>query len=348
MSDVMQPQGQAPAQPNAEVKKEQTAQPSNQQSTSAPNSAGAKASPASSAIDEVMKTLPGQQAAESEELEDDGSDLGEEEVKKAEKAIQKLKKKLKVGGKEIEVDEDELVKRAQMGYSAQEKWEEAAKMRKQMEGFIGLLQKDPAAALEKMGFDVDALAEARIQQRIEEMKKTPEQLELERLRREHESILAERQREREELQTREIQRMQDEFAVKIESEIDSALNSPEFGLPKSPFFIKRIADVLIYDIQKNGKQTLSARQAAEVVRDEAKNELQQLYSLTPDEVFEQLVGKDRLNKYRRSKIKKKPTQAPPAPLAEVKATGAKELNTREEKPAKKILARDFFKNLGSK
>jgi hypothetical protein len=240
-----------------------------------------------------------------------------------------------------------LLKRAQMGFAADEKWQEAAKMRKQVEGMLSMLQKDPAAFLEKAGFDVDALAEQRIQQRIEEMKKSPEQLEMERLRREHEALLSERELERKTAHERDVQRMQQEFAVQVESEIMQAFDSPEFGLPKSPYFIKRIADVLIYDIKKNKKQTITAAKAAEIVRDEVKTEWQQIYTTSPDELFEQMIGKDRLNKYRRSKIKKPATT--PTTLADVKQTGTSEMRqSTPERPKERLRSKDFFKKLGSK
>lgn len=312
--------------------------------TPSADGAGHKQTSASKAIDEVMATVKGAKPDVVDDVEDDAADIIED-PKKAEVA---RKHKLNVKGKDVEVDDKELLKRAQMGFAAEEKWQEASKMRKQVEGFIQLLQKDPGQALEKLGFDVDKLAEARIQQRIEEMKKSPEQLELEKIKREHESLLAERERERQEGHQREMQRMQNDYAVQVENEIMQALDNPDFGLPKSPYFIKRIADVLIYDINKNGKQTLSASKAAEIVRDEVKSEWQEVYQLSPDEVFEQMIGKDRLNKYRRSKIKKQATSKPTS-VNDVRPTGTTEIQkVTDQKAADRVRAKDFFKNLGSK
>jgi hypothetical protein len=349
MSDVVQgtPAPAAPASPQAADPKKLDQKAPEASAQGSTQASGQKHSAASKAIDEVMSTVKGgkqEASAPVDDVDDDGADLPPE--KKQPEGPRKHK--LTVKGKELEVDEKELLKRAQMGFSAEEKWQEAAKMRKQVEGFINLLQKDPNQALEKLGFDVDQLAEARIQQRIEEMKKTPEQLELERLRREHESILQERERERQELHQKEMMRMQNDYAVQVESEIMQAIDDPQFGLPKSPYFIKRIADVLIYDIKRNGKQTISASKAAEIVRDEVKSEWQEVYQLTPDEVFEQMVGKDRLNKYRRSKIKRQATKQT-APLADVRQTGQAEMaKTTEQKAQEKMLAKQFFKQLGSK
>lgn len=310
-------------------------------SPTAPTSANPSASPVQRATDEIMASLP----KDTPEVEDTGEDLPPEEPAKM-TAAEKKAWKLKVAGKDVEVDETELLKRAQMGYSADEKWQEAAKMRKQLENFVGLLQQDPEAALEKMGFNVDELAEKRIQRRIEEMKKSPEQLEKERIEKELQDLKSEREREKEEARQREIKQLQDKYAVELENEINGALDSNELGLPKSPYIVKRMADVMIYAIQ-NKVPNFTAKQALEIVQKEVLDELNQMYAVAPDEVFEKLVGKDRLNKYRRSKIKKAPKTATPS---DIRPTGTKELQqTREDnKPKQKIKLNDFLKNLGSK
>lgn len=309
----------------------------------APVPAGNQASNGDSvqkASEEILNTLPQEQSDEVE-----GEDSVEELPVEVVKEIAKLKKKLKVGGKEIEVDEDELVKRAQMGYSAEEKWQEAAQMRKQMENFVSLLQQDPGAALEKMGFNVDELAERRIQQRIEEMKKSPEQIEREKIEKELKALKEERQKEKDEAQSREIKQLQEKYAVELETEINSALDSNELGLPKSPYIIKRMADVMIYAM-KNKVPNFTAKKALEVVQSEVLEELNNMYSASPDEVFEKLVGKDRLTKYRRGKVKK----AKPVTSSDVKSTGSRELQQAKEDntPKQKIKMKDFLKGLGSK
>src|SRR5271165_1509102 len=205
-------------------------------STPAAPAAPAAGNPAQSATQDVIKTLPTDQKppveAKTDEVADDGSDLPPEEQaankKKAAEAAAKKAYKLKVGGKDLEVDEAELMKRAQMGYSADQKWQEAAQMRKQMESFIHLLQNDPGKALAQMGHDVDKLAEDRIKARIEEMQKSPEQVEREKAQRELAELKAEREREKTEAQEREKSRVQDQFAIEIENDISSALDSNEF------------------------------------------------------------------------------------------------------------------------
>lgn len=285
-------------------------------------------------------------AADDSEDIDDALDESEEKALSAkdEKEAKRLWK-LKVQGKDLDVDEEELVKRAQMGYSADQKWQEAAQIKRQVEGFLGLLQQDPVEALSKIGINVDDLAEKHIQRRIEEMQKTPEQLEREKLEKEVRRLQkAAEDRETQEKQL-EQQRMQEKFAVEFENDIMSALDDPKSGLPKSPYFIKRIADTMIFAM-KNGVKNIKAADAITMIKDEARRELQDMYAQSPDELFEELIGKDRLTKYRKGKVKK----SRPVPTADVKATGQSELKSQspkqEDKPRMK--QRDFFKNLGSK
>ena len=327
--------------------------------TPAPAATGTSA-PTQSAAQEVLNTLPADQKPANEVVEDTGEDLSLEEEtaaskkeKKAAEVAAKKAYKLKVGGKDLEVDESELLKRAQMGYSADQKWQEAAQMRKQMDAFIHLLQTDPARALAQMGHDVDKLAEDRIRARIEEMQKSPEQLEREKAQRELAELKAERERERIEAQEREKSRLQEQFAIEIENDISSALDNNEYGFPKTPYVVKRIADTMIMFLQEGIKtnnerlKKVTAKDVLPIVRDELLAEQREMYSMTPDEIFEQLIGKDRLNKYRKNKIKK--TAPKPTSISDVKPTGTTQLKQhQEEQPKTKIKSKDFFKNLGSK
>lgn len=327
--------------------------------TAAP-AAPAPAASAASATQEVMNTLPKDQQApvESkgvEDVEDTGEDLPPDEVaknKKTAEAAAKKAYKLKVGGKDVEVDESELLKRAQMGYSADQKWQEAAQMRKQMDAFIHLLQTDPARALEQMGHNVDKFSEERLRARIEEMQKSPEQIEREKAQKELAALKAEREREKSEAGEREKQRVQEQFAIEIENDISSALDSNDFGFPKTPYVVKRIADTMIMflseGIRTNNEKLkkVTAKDVLPIVHEELMNEQREMYAMSSDEAFERLVGKDRLNKYRRNKIKK---TTKPTSVNDVKPTGQRELaKTQEEKPKEKIKSKDFFKTLGSR
>jgi Holliday junction resolvasome RuvABC DNA-binding subunit len=276
---------------------------------------------------------------------DDADDADDSEAEtKAEKEARKWK--LKVGGKEIEIsDEQELIKRAQMGYSAEQKWKEASEVKKQMEGFIKTLQENPTYALQQMGFDVDEIAKAHLEARIQEMQKSPEQLEREKLQKELEEIRREREKEKEESRSREIQQLQEKYAVEVETQISDALDNMK-SLPKSPYTVKRIADAMILAFQK-GKYDVTANDVLPIVERQIKEELQDMFGVMPEELIEAVVGKENFNRVRKKRVGQ---AKKPQTKQSVQSTGQTEINKVNEaqsKPKEKISSKEFFKRLGS-
>ena len=94
----------------------------------------------------------------------------------AEKAVAALKK-LKVKGKEIEVDDAQYHSYAQKGAAATQTWEEAAKMRKEAEGFVHLLKTDPLKILKdpNLGLDFRKIAEDYLWEQLQDEQMSPEQ-----------------------------------------------------------------------------------------------------------------------------------------------------------------------------
>lgn len=275
-----------------------------------------------------------------EEIIDDGADLEtpEEQLKSW---------KLKVDGQEIEIsDEEELIKRAQMGFAADKKWQEAAETKKQVMIFLDALQNDPVAAISKMGLDMDDIAEAHIKRRIEEMEKSPEQLEQEKIRQELEQLRSEKEKQEEEVRQSEIRRIQNEYAVQIENEISEVLDTNQ-NLPKSPYVVKRVADVLIAEY-KRGNTNIQVKDVVPFVEKQIMSEFSKMFGSMPENMFEKVVGKDILNKYRKSKVKSTQS-APKSTVNGIKSTGESErLAKTSSRQESKISSRDFFKKLGTK
>jgi len=272
----------------------------------------------------------------------------EEKAEEVADAVEEAVKKwtLKVGGKDVEIDsEEELVRRAQMGYSADEKWQEAAKIKKEMEAFVQALQSDPASALEKMGFDVDDMSEKHIQRRIEQMQKSPEQVERETLQKEIEDLRNERKKEQEDARSSEMTRMQEQYAMQIEKDISDALDSTQ-TLPKSPYVVKRIADGLLLAMN-NGYTDITVKDILPIIENDIKTEIKDMFASMPEELVEAVVGKDVLNRVRKKRVSKakKATVKP-----KIQATGEAEIKAAQDKNSKdkeKVSSRDFFRNLGS-
>jgi len=87
------------------------------------------------------------------------------------------KYKLKVDGREEELDEESVSKLAQMGRASSKRFQEAAQSRKQSEDFIKMLKEDPASVLTNpaIGIDLRKFAEDYLMKQYEQEKMTPEQ-----------------------------------------------------------------------------------------------------------------------------------------------------------------------------
>lgn len=310
--------------------------------TASPTASAPTAKPTenlSAAEKEVLATTTATESDESESTEE--STTAEE--KKAE--VAKKAWKLKVGGKDVTIDdEEELVRRAQMGFSADQKWQEAASLKKEIEQFVGLLQKDPYDALSALGLDVDKFAEEHINKRIEEMQKSPEQLASEKLQKELEKLKKEKEEMEESGRQAEMGRLQEQYAVQIENDISEVLkDSPD--LPKTPYVVKRLADYMIMAV-KAGKPDIKVSEVWPAVKKQMKKELKEMFATMPEDVVEAVIGKDVFEKVRKKRIKSLKTA--PETANTVKSTGAAETKAAESKSKDKVSARDFFKNLGSR
>jgi len=273
-------------------------------------------------------------------------DATDEEVAEAQQEIAK-RLQMKINGKEEEFDlsNDEHIERlrdmAQKGEGADQKFQEAAKMRKQMEQFAKLMQDDPIAALQRLGHDPDAIAEMHMQKRLEEMQKSPEQIEREKLQKELEDIKKEKERLENERLEAEKKVAQEAYSRKLDTEITDALSNSE--LPKSPYVVKRLAEYMMLGLKKNPK--FEVKDAVPLVEKQIKREIQEMFEAMPEEIVEKVLGQNVSNKLRKrrlSKMKKAPETA-----AQVKQTGKAEIKKTEAVQEKKpISAKDFFNDFG--
>lgn len=273
----------------------------------------------------------------------------EEEVAEAKQELAR-RLSLKINGQEKEFDlssDDDLeqIKQmAQKGEGADQKFQEAAKIQKQMNAFLELMQQDPIRALQELGHDPDKIAETHMQRRIEEMQKSPEQLELEKLRKQIEDEKKARETLEEEKFRAEQERIQEEYSRKLDVEITDALESSE--LPKSAYVVKRLAENLMIGLEKNPDITVA--DVLPIVEKQIKGEIQQMFGAMPEEVVEKILGEDTSNRLRKRRLNK--MKKPPQTASQVKSTGNAEIKkaqaeaARNEKPKS---AKDFFKDIGS-
>lgn len=290
-------------------------------------------------------------------LEDDlGDDTAEivaaEEAGKItpkEAAVLKKKLKLKVDGVESEEeidfnDEESLRKHLQKSKAFDKRMQEFSGYKSQMDQILEMLDKDPEALLEKMGKNVDELAEKRLTRRVEELKKSPEQLDREKMEKELKDLKEERKKIQEEKDLAEMETMRNQHASEIERDIKAALDDAQTVLPKRDKIVLSRIGQAMFLAMKNGFPEVKAKDVIPFVEKQYKQELSEFFSALPEDTIEAIIGKEPLNRWRKSLISKSKAAAVPA-KTKIEDSGTHR-ETEEESKSKKLNYRDFFKMNG--
>lgn len=277
--------------------------------------------------------------------------INDPSLSKKEKESLKKKFNLKIDGEEFEEEidlgnEEELKKRFQLAKVAQKRMQETSQYKKAIEQFEQLVKTNPDEALAMLGFDPLKYSEERIQREIEERKKSPEQVEKERIQKELEKYKKEMENIQKQQAEAEISALQEKYHRQIEDEIVSAIDSSP-DLPRTPYFVKRVATVMI-DFIKRGRNDVTAAQVVPLVKKQIKEELSQMYDAAPEDLLENMIGKHNFDRLRKSRLKKVKEAQKIQTAKSIKATGNNvraEADAAKENNASKISTRDFFKNL---
>lgn len=218
------------------------------------------------------------------------------------------KYKIKVDGKEEEVDLETLKREFSKSKAADKRFVEAAKLRKESEQLIEELKKNPRKVLEnpKLGVDFRKMAEDYLREQIELEMMTPEQKKI----REYEKLLAEKESEQAEIRhQQEIAREEalfKHYAEDYDKSISAALLTA--GLPRSPRTVARMAELMERSIEF-GIDVKPADLVPEV-RKTYINDIKDLFSSADGDTLLAILGDDIANKIRKSDLKRL-TQAAP-------------------------------------
>jgi hypothetical protein len=269
------------------------------------------------------------------------SGASEKEVKNLIKEFQ-LKVNGKIVNKTIDLsDENALRNELQLSAAARQAMQEAANLKKLYESEVSRLKSNPFDVLAELGLDPDQLAEMRIQQRIEEMKKSPEQVEREKIQLELQVAREEARKLKEERESEQFEKLKEQAAVEIENEIEAALDAHK-TLPKSRHIVKRIADSMLWAM--NNGYDVSAEDVMPLVEKEWREEMSRLMDDSPEDVLEQLIGQRNIERLRAKRLN---AMATTKTANAVKPTTAS-IQKQEEQKSEKIRQRDFFRQLGRK
>ena len=306
---------------------------------------------------EADKTAPEDGSEESTEVQADdgtsqeGAEAAAKEAQAVKKAVEQVKKsnkkkfKIKVDQKdeELELDmdnEEEVRKHLQLSRAAQKRMQESSDLKRDVTDLFTRLNTDPFSVLADpdngLGMNVEDLVKQYVEKKLADAEKSPEQLEREAMANELKKIKSEREKEK-------VQREQEQYDAQLQNEIirydqmmTKTLENSEFKKP-SPYLVKKMSDYLILGVQ-NGLN-VTPDDILPIVRDEIQSEIRELINSAPENVIEELFGKEIFNKMRKKNLAK--AKQTPVHASSIKDAGSK--GVAAAKPAEKINYKQFFK-----
>ena len=216
---------------------------------------------------------------------------------------------LKVNGQDKEVtldwnNKEDIVRRLQMAEAGQSAMQKAASQEKEFNQILLDAQDDPYAMLEQLGYNPVEFAEQIIQNQIQELQKSPEQLAQEERDDELEELRAKLRGEEEARESFEFEQLKNEAMVDLDTEITDALSATT-NLPKAPYVIKRISEIMMSAI-RDGHNDITAQDVIPWVEKEINEEMQELFSSMPEKAMESYIGSKNLDRLRKQRLKKMP------------------------------------------
>ena len=270
------------------------------------------------------------------EVKQEVSEAKKEEVKEAIR-----RHKLKVNGKEMEFDEPEVIRRAQLAESAQQKFQEASTMKKQAEQFFEALMNDPKSVLmhpeiaKKLNFR--ELAEEYLSSELKRDLMDPAEREMEELRefkRKHEEDSTNRQKsEQETAQQKRSKELQQKAAQDFDVKITDALS--QTNLPKTAYTVKRVAEILL-GAHKNG-YAMDIATAVDMVKEGYQTDLGAMVGGLEPEQLLKMFGDDIVKKLRKhdlAQIKSKLNPQQPTAVQANPSQPSQKRNDSEPAPMK--------------
>ena len=225
--------------------------------------------------------------------------------------------KLKVNGREIEVDEAEVIRRAQLASAADEKFREAAEMRKAAEQFFETLKTNPKAILmnpefqQMIGFR--EIAEEYLGTELKRELMDPVQRELEDLRdfkkKQEESLKSQEQERLTKAQQAELQQLQQRAMQEYDTKITEALQTS--SLAKTPEAVSRVVAYMEKALA-NGYD-IDPATAVGIVQDQYRADLQAMAGNLDGEQLVKFFGDDIIKKLRKYDLTRIKSQLAPQP-----------------------------------
>ena len=250
-------------------------------------------------------------------------DPAKPETSKSPEPAKEPPRKFKVvtDGEEEELDEPELIRRAQRGKSADKKYQEAAATRKQFEGFVAKIKADPIKGMQallahpQIGHDLRKLATDYLAAEFEREAMSPEQRELHETKQKLKEYEEEKRAAAEAQVEAEASEFRKSYAGRVEKEILEAIQPS--GLPVTEFVFGRVTYYLRESLRRG--LDLTAADVVPLVRADYDREIKSLLGGLDGQVLADMLGGDTLEKIRKRDLeeyKKASQPAAPVPAAE--------------------------------
>lgn len=271
-------------------------------------------------------------------------DGAEEPVKEPEQVEAPRKFRVKDGDYETELDEEEARSLVQQKWAANRRFEEAAKLRKEAESWVGklgnALRTDPLSVLTapELGLDFEKLAREYLLGKMDEEKMTPEQKELHALRRERELRAKKEEEDKTNQEFSSKQEAAKAYRSKLEEEFTEILEKTD--LPKDTETIRRLCHVK-YTANEAGYEMTPSEQAAAVRQTYVEDIRNAAGKLEGDRLLG-FLGEDILKKVRSAELARhRKAQNPAAAKGAVTAQAKPADKKRSQREALEAWAREM-------
>lgn len=216
--------------------------------------------------------------------------------------------KVKIDGQEVDITEDELLKGYQSTKSAQQRFNEAALMRKQAEELVKIAKNDPRKLLTHpdIGVDLKKFANDILAEMMEEELLSPQEKEQRAMKKKLAEYEAERERQRAEAEQAEMDKYVQLYEQEYTNGIVEALETS--GLPRTETTVKKMASMMLLALE-NGLD-VKPKDVVEFVKRDYMAEVKSLFGAANEDIILSLLGDDISNKVVKGHLKKvKPKQA---------------------------------------
>lgn len=261
----------------------------------------------------------------------------EEKATEQEKKVEAALKKLKIKGREVEVDDSKYHEFAQKGAAATETWQEAAKMKRDAEAFLHELKTNPLKVLRdpNLGVDLRKIAEQAIWEEMQEESLSPEQIEQRKKDAELEEYRAEKEAKKKADEEQKMSELDQHYSADYDKRITAALHTA--GLPRTTGTVRRITDYMLNDVRNGVERDMA--DYLEHVRQDYMADFAEFFDATDGEKLSKFLGDKNLKKVRESDLKKMKTTTPQQGHTFVPGKGM------VSKPAKKLGGEDWVKQI---